>query len=103
MRLRVCGAIIIHVFDLGSTERMSPTVLDDDTYYYRFYSRDRPHHPHDLHVHVVKRDRTNAKFGLDPVELVHSVGVGKKELNEIRRRVIRHEGYLPRKWYEFFG
>ena len=45
--------------------------------------------PHDPHVHVVKRDRTNAKFGLDPVELVHSRGIGAKELNEIRKRVIR--------------
>ena len=46
---------------------LSPTIMDDGTYCFRFYARDVAHHPHDPHIHVVARDGSGAKFSLDPV------------------------------------
>ena len=82
---------------------MSPKVMDDGTYFYGFSSRDVDHHPHDPHVHVRKRNNTQAKFGLSPVVFRYSDGIPPHELTAIKKRVEKHETFFLEKWQEFFG
>lgn len=54
-----------------------PTVLRDGPYRFFFYAVDEAEPPH---VHV-RRDRDEAKFWLDPVQLAHNKKFSLVELN----------------------
>lgn len=82
---------------------MSPTILNDGTYSYRFYSRNRSHHPHDPHIHVVKANGANARFSLRPVRLVYTRGIGDHGLSAISKQVAVHEERFLREWHKFFN
>ena len=78
---------------------MSPTILRVEGYRFYFYSSDRPEPPH---VHVV-RGGSNAKFWLDPVELVASYGFNVRELNRIEELVRENQARLLEAWRKYFG
>ena len=76
-----------------------PTVLRSGPYRFFFYSADRSEPPH---VHV-ERDRSGAKFWLEPVRLESSHGFGRAEIQEIERLVAANATALVRAWHEYFG
>lgn len=51
------------------------------------------------HVHVV-RERRQAKFWLEPVEMAYSFGFSDSELNRIRRMLEHHRTMILDKWNE---
>ena len=55
-----------------------------------------------MHVHVESGDEY-AKFWIEPVGLVRSVGYSASELNEIERLVVKHKDLIKEKWNEHFG
>jgi hypothetical protein len=54
------------------------------------------------HVHV-QRDRSLAKFWLDPVALASSTGFAAHELREVEKLVTARSTILIEAWNEFFG
>lgn len=76
-----------------------PTVLRSGPYRLFFFSGDREEPPH---VHV-ERDRSRAKFWLEPVRLQESGGFRRAEIRQIERLVTEHKTSLLRAWHEFFG
>lgn len=76
-----------------------PTVLRIGPYRFFFYAGDRDE---PAHVHV-ERDRSKAKFWLDPVRLQSSTGFASFELNRIQRVIEEHREQLLRDWHEYFG
>jgi hypothetical protein len=76
-----------------------PTVLRSGPYRFFFYSGDRDEPPH---VHVA-RDRSEAKFWLDPLRLERSRGFSSQELNEILEILLDHQETLLERWNDFFG
>ncbi len=82
---------------------LSPTIMDDGSYYFRFYARDIAHHPHDPHIHVVARDGSGAKFSLDPVALVNNRGLREHELTRVRNVIEKHQDFMLGEWYDYFG
>jgi len=75
-----------------------PTIDRIGPYRIFFCSHDLPEPPH---VHVV-RDRTLAKFWLDPVGLASSEGFSAQELNTVRRLVTQRATEYQEQWNEFF-
>lgn len=75
-----------------------PTVLVDGPYGFVFFSSDRSEPPH---IHV-KRDRSIAKYWLDPVELVKNRGFPEHELNRVGRLVLQHRQLLLEAWHDYF-
>jgi hypothetical protein len=59
------------------------------------YDCDEPRHVH------VTRDKSRAKFWLDPVELANNKGFSQKDLNEIERIIQDNLDDLRRKWDDF--
>jgi hypothetical protein len=51
------------------------------------------------HVHVA-RERMEAKFWLEPIELAYNYGFGSRELNKIRRLIAEHHNHLLETWDE---
>ncbi len=83
---------------------VSPTVIDDGTYRFWFSSRCIDHHPHDPHIHVVKRNGEEAAFHLNPVALRkgrHSIPA--HELSRITKKIEEHETPMLGDWYDHFG
>lgn len=76
-----------------------PTVLRSGPYRLYFYSHDLGEPPH---VHVDRED-FSAKFWLDPVALVGSLGFSASELRKIARLVEEHQRQLIEAWHEYFG
>lgn len=54
------------------------------------------------HVHV-RRDRNEAKFWLEPVEIEREGGFSGHELREIRDIIIGNLDKMQEKWYEHCG
>ena len=77
---------------------MLPTVLRDGPYRLYFYSGDRDEPPH---VHV-ERERSTAKFWLEPVRLDRSGGFGRAEIVRIQHIVEENAAILLRTWDEYF-
>ncbi len=75
-----------------------PTVCYDGPYRLFFYSSDgtEPNHVH------VERDRSTAKFWLDPIMMVRSSGFSRSELRTIESVVRAHKQDIERVWNEFF-
>ncbi len=76
-----------------------PTVLRVGPYSFVFFSSDRGEPPH---IHV-KRDRSIAKYWLDPLALNKNRGFPDHELNQIETLVMQHQLALLEAWHEFFG
>ncbi len=76
-----------------------PTVLRVGRYRFFFYSNEGREPPH---IHV-KAARNEAKFWLNPVELVANYGFNGRELNEVERLVVQHRSDLIEAWNEHFG
>jgi hypothetical protein len=76
-----------------------PTVLRLGPYRFFFYAGDRDEPPH---VHV-ERDRSKAKFWLNPVRLHRSKGFRSPEIDSIRKLVEENQEELRRRWNEYFA
>ncbi|MEX0886213.1 MAG: DUF4160 domain-containing protein [Phycisphaeraceae bacterium] len=76
-----------------------PKILEVGPYRFYFYSRELNEPPH---VHV-RRDRFEAKYWLDPVELAQNRRFSRRELNRIEALIRDHrDGFLER-WHGYFG
>lgn len=77
---------------------MTPTVLRRGPYRFFFFAgdRDEPRHVH------VERDRSRAKFWLDPIAIASSRGFPAEELNRIEAIVEEAAASLRKAWDEFF-
>ncbi len=84
--------------DLASLE-IVPTVLRIGPYSFVFFSSDLPEPPH---IHV-KRDRSIAKYWLDPVALAKNRGFAEHELNRIESLVVQNREALLEAWHDYFG
>ena len=78
--------------------RLVPTIYRDGPYRFFFFSNEglEP-----AHVHI-QRDRSLAKFWLQPVALASSVGFSSRELRRLRDLVAEHRDDLEEAWNEFF-
>lgn len=76
-----------------------PTALRIGPYRFFFVALDYHEPPH---IHV-RREKTVAKFWLDPVILQKSGGFSRTEINKITKLVIENQKNLLEKWHEFFG
>ena len=76
-----------------------PTVLRDGPYSFIFFSSDRGEPPH---IHV-QRERSVAKFWLEPVTLVTNRGFRAHEMHRITRLVGQHQATLLEAWHDYFG
>jgi len=87
------------ILDARSEEHSMPTVCYDGPYRLFFYSSDGEE---PVHVHV-ERDRSMAKFWLDPVVLARSSGFSRSELRIVESVVKKHKDDVEKAWYEFFA
>ncbi len=76
-----------------------PTILRVGRYRFGFFSNERQEPPH-VHVHA---SGDQAKFWLDPIELVSNYGFNVRELGEIERIIETHQAQWLRKWNEYFS
>ena len=80
-------------------DAIMPTVLRVGPYRFFFYAGDRGEPPH---VHV-ERDDDEAKYWLDPVTYVRSIGFSRRELNTIQGIIEENEQQLLDAWNEYFN
>ena len=76
-----------------------PTILRVGPYRFFFYSADGGEPPH---VHI-ERERSSAKFWLNPVVLARSHGFARSELLDIQGIVAENEQMLRKAWDDYFG
>jgi hypothetical protein len=76
-----------------------PTVLRSGPYRVFFYAGDRHEPPH---VHG-ERDRSKAKYWLEPVSLDSSNGFSRSELMDGYRLISELRVVLLEKWHDYFG
>lgn len=75
-----------------------PTILRIKGYRFFFYSNEYE----SKHVHVEKGENT-AKFTLETVELIRSRGFNSKDINNIRKMIIKNQNHLINNWDEYFN
>jgi len=75
-----------------------PLALRFGPYRFFFWSRENNEPPH---VHV-KRDRLEAKFWLEPVELAQNWGFPRHELNLVSSLEDQRRDQILEKWREHF-
>lgn len=73
-----------------------PTTLISGPYRFSFFSIDcaEPKHTH------VWRDKTSAKFWLEPVKLEDNHGFSRKELRDVEQIILANLSLLKEKWDE---
>jgi hypothetical protein len=76
-----------------------PTILRIGPYRLYFYSHE-PNEP--PHIHI-DRDKSSAKFWLEPVSLASNLGFSAKELWKLQSIVQEHQQTLSEAWYGYFG
>lgn len=76
-----------------------PTVLRVGRYRFFFFSNEGAEPPH-IHVQAAE---DQAKFWLDPVDLVVNYGFNGRELSEVAKLVEQHRNELLEAWNEYFG
>jgi hypothetical protein len=76
-----------------------PTVMRIGPYRFFFYSNEG-HEP--MHIHV-KSDENEAKFWLEPIQLVWNHGYNERRLSEIRAHVEENQATFVSAWREYFG
>ena len=75
-----------------------PTVMRIKGYRFLFFSNDARE---PVHIHVDSDDKY-AKFWLEPIQLVKSVGYHASELSEIRKIISENVEAIRRRWDEYF-
>ena len=73
-----------------------PVVHREGPYRFSFYSDEGSEPPH---IHV-RRDRNQAKFWLQPVDLAKNVGFSQTELNRAERIIEDNETAMLERWNE---
>lgn len=76
---------------------LMPTVLRWKGHKFFFYSDEEDR----AHIHV-KKERSQAKFWLNDVELAHSKGFSQKELNRLKKIVQTERETLLGAWNDYF-
>ena len=76
-----------------------PTVLRHGGHRFFFFSNEGNEPPH---VHVETAENY-AKFWLNPIALVKSMGYNAKELRELRELIEENRHLFMEKWHEYFG
>jgi uncharacterized protein DUF4160 len=76
-----------------------PTVLRVGRFRFFFFSNEGQE---PAHIHV-KAGAEEAKFWLDPVQLVANYGFNGRELKKIQRIVEQHRDELLEAWDEYFS
>ena len=76
-----------------------PTVLRIGPYRFFFYANEGSE---PRHIHVTSGDE-EAKFWLEPVELVWGVGYNNRQLRQIQQHMESNRLLLIDAWNEFFG
>jgi hypothetical protein len=75
-----------------------PTLLILDGFRFHFFSND--HEP--PHVHVEKGD-SEAKFNLNPIELVTNIRMKSKDLRRAEEIVTQHQAEFLERWRAYFN
>ena len=75
-----------------------PTLFKIFNYRFMFYSGD--HEP--VHIHVV-RGGCEAKFNVQPLEMVYNHGFKQHVITLIRSLVEENVDVIAERWQEFFG
>ena len=75
-----------------------PVAFRFGPYRFFFWSRENAEPPH---VHV-RRDKLEAKFWLEPVELAQNWGFPRQELTTLGKLVEEHRDELLERWHEHF-
>jgi hypothetical protein len=76
-----------------------PTVFRFKGYRFFFFSNEDKE---PVHIHV-ESDDNYAKFWLEPVQMVRSIGYNARELNEIREIIEKNIAIFRRRWDEYFS
>jgi hypothetical protein len=77
-----------------------PTVFENlNGFRFFFFSLDREE---PIHIHIEK-DRSYAKFWLDPVSLAKSRNFRSHELHQIRSLIEKNIKEIERRWHEHFS
>jgi hypothetical protein len=76
-----------------------PTVLRSGRFRFFFFSNEGQE---PAHIHVKAGD-DEAKFWLDPIELVANFRFNARELKQIQRLIEVHQDDLLEAWYEYFA
>ncbi len=83
----------------SSAVEFMPTVLRIGAYRFFFYSNENAEPPH---IHISSGEG-EAKYWLDPIELVWNRGFNERQLRQIERYIIENRIMLEEAWLEFFG
>ena len=75
-----------------------PTLMIERGYRFFFFSNEGAEPPH---VHV-ESGNGYAKLGLDPVEVIRSIGYKRSELYTIRDLVTENAGRFKEEWHAYF-
>ena len=75
-----------------------PTLFIIFGFRFMFYSND--HTP--IHIHVIK-DRCEAKYNVEPVELVFSHGFKRHYLSLIESIVLENKEVIIERWHSYFN
>jgi hypothetical protein len=76
-----------------------PTVLRVGRFRFFFYSNEGSEPPH-IHVQAGEQQ---AKFWLDPIELVANYGFRGSELREVQTIIVAYHQAILEAWNDFFG
>lgn len=76
-----------------------PTVLKAGKYRFFFFSNEGFEAPH---IHVESGGKY-AKFWLEPIDLVRSIGYKERELSEIREIIQKNVKFFKEKWDAYVG
>ncbi|UXE58707.1 MAG: DUF4160 domain-containing protein [Woronichinia naegeliana WA131] len=76
-----------------------PTLLTVGPYRFFCYAGDQNEPPH---IHI-ERDKSLAKFWLQPVRLQNNQGFSRVEINRVQKLVETHQEQLLRGWHDFFN
>jgi hypothetical protein len=78
---------------------MNPTVLRYKEYRFFFFSREERR----IHIHVTAQNG-EAKFWIEPgIELAQNISFSEKQLNEIKRILLKHKNEITEAWVEHFN
>lgn len=75
-----------------------PTIFIIFGFRFLFYSND--HKP--IHVHIIK-DGHEAKYNIEPFELVYNYGFKKNEISLIESLIEENHDVIISRWNEYFG
>jgi len=74
-----------------------PTIFRKNGFRFFFYSNEHP----PPHVHIEGSDGT-AKYNLDPIELIESMGLSNKDQRHIQQIIEENQTDFLTKWKNYF-